>query len=88
MKPGKSPNRKLLRSKQVWGKVGKTGRLLQEEKKRKQACWGKSWRNGKIAPRGKGEEASVLGEKLEKCEDCSKRKKRGSKRVGVKVGKM
>ena len=29
-----------------------------------------------------------LGEKLEKCEDCSKRKKRGSKRVGVKVGKM
>ena len=45
-------------SKQVGVKSGKTGRLLQEEEKRKQAGRSKEWKNGKIAPSGRKEEAS------------------------------
>ena len=44
-------------SKLVGVKSGKTGRLLQEEEKRKQAGRSKEWKNGKITPRGRKEEA-------------------------------
>ena len=76
--------RKRRGSRRVGVNSGKTGRLLQEEEKRKQAGWSKKWKNGKIAPRGRKEEASVLGERVERREDCSKRKKKGSKWIGVK----
>ena len=52
--------RKRKGSKRVGGKSGKTGRLLQEEEKRKQAGRSKERKTGKIAPRGREEEASVL----------------------------
>ena len=52
--------RKKEESKRVGVKVCKTGRLLQEEGRGKQACWSKSVQNRKITPRGRKRKASVL----------------------------
>ena len=59
-KPEDYSKRKKRGSKQVGVKSGKTGRLLQEEEKRKQACWSKEWKTGKITPRGRKRETSML----------------------------
>ncbi|MDY3727054.1 MAG: hypothetical protein SO015_02735 [Wujia sp.] len=50
-------------SKRVGVRSRKTGRLLQEEEKGKQAGWSKVLENGKIAPRGREREASRLEKK-------------------------
>ena len=52
--------RKKEESKRVGVKVCKTGRLLQEEGRGKQACWSKSVQNSKITPRGRKRKASGL----------------------------
>lgn len=57
--------------------------MLQEEREEKRADWGKEWKNGKIAPSGRKEKASVLGERVEKSEVYSKWNERRSERVGV-----
>ncbi|RGG95104.1 hypothetical protein DWW54_09070 [Clostridium sp. AF15-6B] len=47
MKPGKSPNRKLLGSKQVWGKVVKSGKSPNRK------LLGSKWVGGKVGKSGK-----------------------------------
>ena len=79
--------RKKEESKRVGAEAGKTGRLLQEEERGKQAGWSRSGLNRKITPRGRNRKASGLGQKCAKPEDYSKRKKEESKRVGVKERK-
>ena len=59
-KPEDYSKRKKRGSKQVGVKSRKTGRLLQEEEKGKQAGRSKEWKNGKITPSRRKEEASVL----------------------------
>jgi|GEM_PF-6426380 hypothetical protein len=78
--------RKKEESKRVGAEAGKTGRLLQEEERGKQAGWSKSVQNRKIAPRGKNRKASGLEQKRVKSEDYSKWKEKESKRVGAEVG--
>ncbi|MFR3431950.1 MAG: hypothetical protein ACLTSW_01805 [Coprococcus sp.] len=79
--------RKKEESKRVGAEAGKTGRLLQEEGKGKQAGWSRSELNRKITPRGRNRKASGLEQKWVKPEDYSKRKKEESKRVGADVCK-
>ena len=57
---------KKEKSKRVGVKVGKTGRLLQVEKREKQAGWSKSGLNRKITLSGKKRKASGLEQKREK----------------------
>ena len=49
-KPEDYSNGEEEESKRVGAKVCKTGRLLQEEGRGKQAGWSRSWQNRKIAP--------------------------------------
>ena len=52
--------RKKEESKRVGAEAGKTGRLLQEEGRGKQACWSKSVQNRKITPSRRKRKASGL----------------------------
>ena len=80
--------RKKEESKRVGAEAGKTGRLLQEEGRGKQACWSKSVQNRKITPSRRKRKARRVEQKLAKPEDYSKRKKEESKRVGADVCKI
>ena len=73
-KPEDYSNWEEEESKRVGAKVCKTGRLLQEEGRGKQAGWSRSWQNRNLAPSGKKRKASGLEQKLAKPESCSKRK--------------
>ena len=79
--------RKKEESKRVGVKVRKTGRLLQEEGRGKQAGWSKSVQNRKITPSRRKRKARRVEQKLAKPEDYSKWKKEESKRVGADVCK-
>ena len=79
--------RKKEESKRVGAEAGKTGRLLQEEERRKQAGWSRSGLNRKITPSGRKRKASGLEQMWVKPEDYSKWKEEESKRVGADVCK-
>ncbi|MBU5476314.1 hypothetical protein KQI72_06265 [Eubacterium sp. MSJ-21] len=60
MKPGKSPNRKLLRRKQVGGKVGKSGKSPNRKLLRSKQVGGKVEKPGKSPKLKKGLTADRL----------------------------
>lgn len=78
--------RKKEESKRVGAEAGKTGRLLQEEERGKQAGWSRSWLNRKITPSGRKRKASGLEQMCAKQQDCSKYKKE-ERKTWLKQGK-
>ena len=69
-----------------WGGYFKKEDLLQWVKLWEKVNWSKSVQNWNIAPSERKRGASELEQKCAKPEDCSKRKKEESKRVGAEVG--